>query len=155
MYKRQREHRWAKGIGAAVNLDARGTSGPALMFETGGANAWSIDLYARAVARPVTNSIFYLVYKLLPNDTDFTVFKAAGWQGFNFAFIGMVSRYHTPLDTWANADPASLQDMGEHALSCLQALAGADALNAPAGDAVYFDVFGLSLIHISSEYVSE
>ena len=141
-----REHRWAKGIGAAVNLDARGTSGPALMFETGGANAWSIDLYARAVARPVTNSIFYLVYKLLPNDTDFTVFKAAGWQGFNFAFIGMVSRYHTPLDTWANADPASLQDMGEHALSCLQALAGADALNAPAGDAVYFDVFGRSLL---------
>jgi hypothetical protein len=37
--------------------------------------------------------------------------------------------------------------MGEHALSCLQALAGAAALKAPAGEAVYFDVLGRSLVH--------
>jgi hypothetical protein len=78
-----RDHPWAKQIAAAVNLDARGSAGPALMFETGSANDWSISLYGRAVPRPISNSIFYLVYKLLPNDTDFTVFKAAGYQGFN------------------------------------------------------------------------
>ncbi len=141
-----REHPWAKSIAAAVNLDARGSTGPALMFETGDADAWSIGLYGRAVPRPITNSIFHLVYKLLPNDTDFTVFKAAGYQGFNLALIGMVSRHHTPLDTWANVNPAALQDMGEHALAGLRALAGAPDLKPAAGDAVYFDLFAHTLV---------
>jgi hypothetical protein len=140
-----REHPWAKHIAAAVNLDARGSAGPALMFETGDANAGSITLYAQAVPRPITNSIFYLVYKLLPNDTDFTVFKNAGYQGFNLAFIGMVSRHHTPLDTWANVHSATLQDMGEHALASLHALTAATTLETTAGDAVYFDFFGRTL----------
>jgi len=48
------------------------------MFESGDANSWLMRLFGSAVARPVTNSLFYTVYKLLPNDTDFTVFKAAG-----------------------------------------------------------------------------
>ena len=81
-------HPWAKDVRAAVNLDARGTSGPSVMFETGGANDWAVRLYAQHTARPAASSIFYTVYKALPNDTDFTVFKAAGYEGLNFAFIG-------------------------------------------------------------------
>jgi len=80
----------AAQVKAAVNLEARGTSGPSLMFETGSANAWLMHLYESVVARPFTNSMYYVVYKLLPNDTDFTVFKKAGYQGFNFGFIGNV-----------------------------------------------------------------
>ncbi|HMD58346.1 MAG TPA: M28 family peptidase, partial [Steroidobacteraceae bacterium] len=72
-----REDPWARQVRAAVNLDARGNSGQSFMFETGSANAWLLDLYRRAVSHPATNSVQYLVYKLLPNDTDFTVFKAA------------------------------------------------------------------------------
>ncbi len=94
-----REHALAKQVRAAVNLEARGTSGTSLMFETGTANAWAIGLYGAAVRRPVTNSIYYFGYKQLPNDTDFSVYKAASYQGFNFAYIGDVGRYHSPLDT--------------------------------------------------------
>ena len=90
---------WAKNIGAAVNLEARGTSGPSLMFETGAANAWAVRLYASSVKSPLTSSIFYTLYKRLPNDTDFTVFKAAGYEGMNFAFIGDVVRSTLPLIT--------------------------------------------------------
>jgi hypothetical protein len=48
-------HPWAAGIKAAVNIDNRGTSGPALMFETGSANAWLMDIYARYIShrRPI------------------------------------------------------------------------------------------------------
>ncbi len=67
---------WAKDVRAAVNLEARGTSGPSLMFETGSANYWAVQLYSKFAKRPATNSIFYEAYKQLPNDTDFTVFKA-------------------------------------------------------------------------------
>ncbi|MGB0034869.1 MAG: M20/M25/M40 family metallo-hydrolase [Candidatus Acidiferrales bacterium] len=135
------QHPWAREVAAAVNVDNRGTSGPSLMFETGSANAWAIRLYVKHATHPAASSIFYTAYKQLPNDTDFTVFKAAGYQGVNFAIIGDVEHYHTPLDNFENADPASLQHHGDNALPVLLALANADLANPPQTEAVYFDIF--------------
>src|SRR5579863_1844124 len=140
------EHPLAKHVRAAVNLEARGTSGPSFMFETGAANTWLMHLYQAAIARPLTNSLYYVVYKLLPNDTDFTVFKAAGYQGFNFAYIGNVGRYHTPLDDAANADASSIQHQGDNALAALSALANAPILDPNPGESVFFDGFSRTLI---------
>ena len=140
------QHRWAKEVIAVVNVEARGSSGPSLMFETGSANDWVVRLYTKSVRRPATNSFAYYVYKLLRNDTDFTVFKAAGYQGVNFAFIRDVVHYHTPLDNFQNASPASLQHDGDNALPTLIALANADLANIPQGEAAYFDVFEHAVI---------
>ncbi len=141
-----REHPLAKQVAAAVNMEARGTSGPGMMFETGSANSWLMRLYASAVARPITNSLYHAVYEQLPNDTDFSIFKRAGYQGFNFAIIGNVGRYHTPLDTAANADDRSIQHQGDSALAALTALANSPELHAPVGESVFFDTFARGLI---------
>ncbi len=141
-----RDHPLAKTIDAAVNLEARGSSGASLMFETGSANSWLMSLYRSAIARPITDSVFYVAYKTLQNDTDFSVFKSAGWQGFNFAYIGDVRHYHTPLDNVAHADVRSVQHQGDNALASVLALANSDAGSAPRGDAVYFDLFARALI---------
>jgi Peptidase family M28 len=134
---------WAKDVRAAVNIDTRGSSGPSLMFETGSANAWAVRLYAQHALRPATNSILYTVYKTMPNDTDFTVFKAAGYQGLNFAYVNGVAHYHTPLDNMQNASPASLQHQGDNALPAVVALANSPQLDDPAStEAVYSDIFG-------------
>jgi hypothetical protein len=140
------QHPLSKQVKAAVNLEARGTSGASLMFETGTANTWLMRLYGSAVARPMTNSLYYVVYKQLPNDTDFTVFKAAAYQGFNFAFIGDVGRYHTPLDSVANASPSSIQHQGDNALATLSALANSPTLHPPIAESVFFDGFARGLI---------
>jgi hypothetical protein len=136
-----REHRLAGHVWAAVNMEARGVSGPSLMFETGSANTWLMHLYAAAILKPITNSLCYVVYKMLPNNTDFTVFKAASYQGFNFAFIGDVAHYHTPLDSWANASAGTIQHQGDNALSAVLALANSTELQPAAQDSVFFDVF--------------
>ncbi len=141
-----RGHPLAGRVAAAVNLDARGTSGPSLMFETGSANTWLMKLYASAIARPMTNSLYYVVYKQLENDTDFTVFKNAGYQGFNFAFIDHVGRYHTPLDNVANADAGSIQHQGDNALAAITALADSGNSPPPIAESVFFDVLTKSLI---------
>jgi hypothetical protein len=146
------EHPLSKHVKAAVNLEARGTSGPSFMFETGPANAWLMGIYGSAIARPVTNSLYYVVYKLLPNDTDFTVFKSAAMQGFNFAFVGNVGRYHTPLDSVANADASSIQHQGGNALAVLTALANAPTLRPPGGESVFFDGFARTLIAWPTAY---
>lgn len=147
-----RDHPLSKRVSAAVNVEARGTAGPSLMFETGGANSWLMGLFAAAIARPMTNSLYYVVYKQLDNDTDFTVFKNAGYQGFNFAFIGQVGRYHTPLDTVAHADPSSIQHQGDNALAVLTALAGATNPQPPFAESVFFDVLARRVIAWPSAY---
>ena len=146
-----RAHPLAKQVKAAVNLDARGTSGPSLMFETGSANSWLMRLYASAVSSPMTNSLYYVVYKMLQNDTDFTAFKSAAYQGFNFAYIGHVGRYHTPLDNVANAGADSIQHQGDNALATVSALANTQTLRPPIAESVFFDGLARTLISWRTE----
>jgi len=140
------EHPLAKEVGAVVNLEARGTGGPSLMFETSPGNGPILDLYARSVRRPATNSVYYTIYKTLPNDTDLTVYKHAGLRGLNFAFIQGESRYHTPLDDLDHLDVRTLQHQGENALAMVRAFSGADldALSGP--DDAFFDLFGFATL---------
>jgi hypothetical protein len=140
-------HPWAKEVRVAVNVDNRGTYGPSMMFETGSANDWTIRFYARYVPRPAADSLAYTIYKLLPNDTDFTIFKETGYQGLNFAYVNGVNQYHTPLDNSANVSAGSVQGHGDQMLPLVAALADADFSNWPVGEAVYFTLFGRWLVN--------
>ncbi|HYZ88271.1 MAG TPA: M28 family peptidase, partial [Myxococcales bacterium] len=139
-------HPWARQVGAVVNLEARGTTGPSLMFETSDESGWLIDLFARTSARPASNSIYYTIYKLLPNDTDLTVYKRRGLAGLNFAFIGGETRYHTPRDDFAHANPGSLQHHGDNALGMVRALAQADLDSPPRSELAFFDVLAFGIV---------
>ncbi|MBI4955340.1 MAG: M20/M25/M40 family metallo-hydrolase [Myxococcales bacterium] len=136
-----REHPRARDVRAVVNLEARGTSGPSLMFETGHDDAGLVALYAAAAERPLTSSLFRAVYDRLPNDTDLSVWKRHGYTGLNFAFVGDVVHYHTPADDLAHLDRGSLQHHGDNGLAAVRALADGD-WDTHGGDGVYFDVLG-------------
>lgn len=125
---------------AVINLEARGTSGTSFLFETSDDNAWLVSRLARALPRPSTSSLFYTVYKSLPNDTDFSVLKRRGIPGVNFAFIGSPLHYHTPLDTPGTLSLHTLQHHGENALAAARALADSDLEKPPKGNAVWFSV---------------
>ncbi|HEX4959215.1 MAG TPA: M28 family peptidase [Thermoanaerobaculia bacterium] len=136
----------ADSVGAMVNLEARGTGGPSLMFETSGQDAWLIDAFASRAPRPFTSSLFSTVYHRMPNDTDMTVFQRRGLPGLNFAFIDNPSYYHTPLDNLEHASAATLQHQGDNALAAVRGLAEGDLVAPPAGNAVFFDVLHLFVI---------
>ncbi len=143
------EHPLARTVAGVVNVDSRGSRGPSAMFETSGGNGWIIGLLARNVHHPVTSSLFYEIYRRMPNDTDFTVLKGRA-HGVNFANIAGVERYHTSLDSVANADPRTLQHHGDQVLAMARALASAGPeLDAPQNlghDAVWFDVLALLIL---------
>lgn len=140
------EHPWTGDLGVILNLEARGSKGQSLMFETSQGNAWLIDAYARSVPRPSANSLSYEVYQQLPNDTDLTVFKNAGIPGMNFAFIEEPQHYHTALDNLEELDPRSVQHQGESVLAVVRALAAADLTEPAPGNAAYLDILGLFML---------
>jgi Peptidase family M28 len=134
-------------IRAVVNLEARGAGGPSVMFETGTGNAGLMKLFAQSVAYPVANSLAFEIYKRLPNGTDFTVYRNRGIIGFNFAYVGDASRYHTPQDDLAHLDRDTLQHHGDHAFATVAALANANLAELKTDhDASYFDLFGRYLV---------
>jgi len=141
------QHPLADQVAAVINLEARGTSGPSLMFETSDDSHWLSRLFARTAKRPFTSSLFFEIYRFLPNDTDFTVFRLHGMKGFNFAFIGDVKNYHSGNDNFQTLDRRSLQHHGENALPLLRELANSDIESQSNRPGVYFDVFGYFVIH--------
>ena len=136
------QHPLARDGGVVLNLEARGSSGPAIMFETAAGNAGLTGVYATA-PKPVGTSFAVEVYRLLPNDTDFTPFLRAGFTGFNSAYIDGSALYHAPTDTPAAMNQDSLQHLGGNVLALTRELGGRDlpALRS-AGDATYFPVPG-------------
>ncbi len=134
-------HPWMKQVGAVVNLEARGTSGRSFLFETSPGNAWLIAAFADAAPTPVTSSLLYEIYRLLPNDTDFSVYRRHGLAGVNFAFIGDVAHYHTPLDDLDHLDRGSFQHQGDNALAAVRALGTIDLSDPPTGDSLFLDLF--------------
>jgi hypothetical protein len=116
-------HPIARNVEALVNFEARGTTGPAIMFETSRPNASAIASFE--AARPVANSLTSDFYRLIPNSTDVTVFGGQPWTILNFAVIGNETRYHSAGDTLAALDPRSVLHMGEQALATLTSLGGA------------------------------
>jgi hypothetical protein len=83
------------------------------------------------------------VYRLMPNDTDFTPFRDAGFRGLNTAYIDGAARYHAPTDVPSAMDRDSLQHLGDNAVALARAFGDTDlgALEART-DATYFPVPG-------------
>lgn len=134
------------GIAVVLNVEARGTTGQSLLFQTSEDDAWLLDAYRRT-ARPATSSLYAEIYRRLPNDTDLTVFLESGFAGMNFAYAEGLPRYHTPRDDLQHLNRGSLQHHGENLLSTVRTLDERDDLAAPpAGRAVYTDVAGLFVL---------
>ncbi|MEW6071769.1 MAG: M20/M25/M40 family metallo-hydrolase, partial [Planctomycetota bacterium] len=144
------EHPWCAEIDAVLNFEGRGSRGPVLMFETSEPSGWLVAEWAEAAPHPVGASMMAAVYRRMPNDSDFTVFRERGVPGLNFAFIGGYEAYHTALDTVENLDPASVQHHGETMLALARRLGELDlGAPRPAGELVYFDAVGSRLVRHS------
>ncbi len=136
----------AAHAGFVMNLESRGGGGRAIMFQTGPDNGGVIDLYRRTAVTPESNSLSVFIYKLLPNDTDFTVSLEKGLPGLNYAFIGRQFDYHSPSSTVAALDQGSVQHMGQQVLPTARALAFDPALPGKAPDMTYGTAAGDHLI---------
>jgi hypothetical protein len=128
-----------------INLEARGTSGPSVMFEAGPSSGQLVGSYLGHVSPVSSASYVTAIYKLLPNDTDFSEFRRAGIPGLNFAFGEGLSRYHSPRDDVAHLSQASVQAQGDAAVGVLRGMDGATRV-APAALPGFVDVVHLAVL---------
>lgn len=138
------QHQWAKEVGLVLNFEARGSSGPSYMLmETNKGNAGLVKEFAAAkVTFPVSNSLMYSIYKMLPNDTDLTVFREQGnIQGYNFAFIDDHFNYHTAQDDINHLNKNTLAHQGSYLMPLLNYFSNTNLNTTRASeDYVYFTI---------------
>ena len=137
-----RAHPLARHVGFVINMESRGGGGPAQMFQTGQENGQVVDLFRKTAVKPQASSLIVYIYEHMPNDTDFTVSKAAGVTGLNYAFIGRQFDYHSPTSTADNLDQGSVQHLGTQVLAAARAVANAPSLPGKAPNAVYATTLG-------------
>jgi len=137
------KHPWTKDVGLVLNFEARGTSGPSYMLmETNKGNEALIKEFTKAKpSHPVSNSLMYSIYKMLPNDTDLTVFREQGnIQGFNFAFIDGHFNYHTQQDDVQHLNKNTLAHQGTYIMPLLKYFSNIDLNQTEStADDVYFN----------------
>ncbi len=147
------QHPWAKDIGLVLNFEYRGNRGAFMMFETSQGNGKLIEGLAAAIPFLSATSLFYEVYKRLPNDTDLTVFKQAGIPGMNFAAIEGLTSYHTQLDRPELLDQGTLQNEGDIILNLVKHFGNVPLTDLKTKDRVYFDLPGLGLVHYLESWI--
>lgn len=151
------EHHWAKDVGLALNFEARGSGGPSYtLIETNRGNAKLIEEFTKADPDyPVANSLVYSIYKMLPNDTDLTVFREDGdIEGLNFAFIDDHYDYHTVRDNFERLDRNTLAHQGSYLMPLLSYFANSDLNNLKSlDDSVYFNVPFFKLVSYPFEWI--
>ncbi|MFT6732950.1 MAG: hypothetical protein ACJAS9_001135 [Polaribacter sp.] len=139
------QHPVAKQLKLAINVEARGSKGSSVMFETGENSGWLVKEYLDQSPKVLSSSLFYEVYKSLPNDTDLTIFKKHGLQGLNFAHAEKLTHYHTPLDNLANLELGTIQHHGDNVWRILQTIKDQN-INTPSlaeNNLVYTDILGM------------
>ena len=102
-------------VGMIINIEGRGPWGPALLFETCAGSSRIMDLYAGSAKSPFTYSLTTVVYRIMPNFTDFTIVKDH-IPGMNFSTITDVNHYHTDLDNFSNVSAKTVQHYGAQIL---------------------------------------
>lgn len=152
-----KNHKLIDNVGLVLNFEARGSGGPSYMLmETNGMNSKLISEFANANPRfPAANSLMYSIYKMLPNDTDLTVFREqANINGFNFAFIGDHFDYHTSLDTYERLDRNTLLHQADYFMSMVNHFSKSDLSKLDSDvDYVYSNFPFLKLIYFSNSWI--
>ena len=147
----------AKNIGLVINYEARGSGGPSYMLmETNGKNSQLLTEFIKAKPNyPVANSLMYSIYKMLPNDTDLTIFREYGdINGLNFAFIGDHFDYHTEQDSFERLDIETLIHQADYFTTTLNYFAYSDLSNLNSEvDQVYTNFPFVTLLHFPFSWI--
>jgi hypothetical protein len=151
------KHLWAKDVGFAINMEARGTEGPSFtLVETNGGNANMMDVYSKVGLKyPLGTSLFYSIYKRMPNDGDSRILREKlDVDGFLFAFIDGHYNYHSRGDNFNNLSLKSVQHQGSYLLPLIDAFANTDLSQLKTDkDVVFFNVPVWGMIKYSYKLV--
>ena len=136
----------AANLRAYVNVEAAGSDGSAVLFQTGPGNGWLTSAWSTSAPHPRGGSFGIEIYRRLPNDTDFTILARNNFPGLNLAAVDDGYSYHTARDTPERLTSRSLRMTGENVVAIATMLDGIDITKRERWEATYFDIGRVSAL---------
>ncbi len=151
------EHPWAKDVKLAINFEASGSRGAAVMYITSRNNQRLISEFVKAVPYPRMTSFSTAFWGLLPGaqiGCDLEEYLAQGSSGVGFYYSGDTPAYHTLRDNVTEIDRRSIQHNGSYSLSLLKHFGNLDLKTLKATqNAVYFNILPNVVVHYPESQV--
>ncbi|KAL2611174.1 hypothetical protein R1flu_022866 [Riccia fluitans] len=155
-------HKWRASVGAVINVEAAGASGPDLVVQSG-PGSWPSRVYYESAVHPMANSVAQDIFPLIPGDTDYRIFSQdfGDIPGLDILFVLKGTVYHTPYDKPEAMVPGSLQARGDNLVALVKGFTNAPELKGAAARAeekktsahkpaerrpVFFDIWGTFMV---------
>lgn len=116
-----------ENVSFVINLEARGNSGPVIMFQINEKNDRVLKLYKNA-NYPMTSSLITDLF-MESGRSDFLNMKKNGLVGINLTTLDKVEYYHTPEDSYENINKKSLLHYGDQVLPIVKEFIYSDKYN--------------------------
>jgi hypothetical protein len=125
-------------IGLVLCFDARPGNAPLTLRQTTHDDAWLVKELSR-IDPPMYAGSWTNPEERTDEDTDFTVFAATGYIGFEIENDSAGSRYHTPRDTVEAISPDLVQSYGDSIIGMARHFGNLDLSTIQSGeDRIYF-----------------
>ncbi|KAH8297368.1 hypothetical protein KR044_010979, partial [Drosophila immigrans] len=152
------QHKWAANCKAVINLDAAGSGGREILFQTGPSHPWLANYYKKGAKHPFATTLAEEIFQagLIPSDTDYRIFVQYGdIPGLDFGQLTNGYVYHTKYDRIEVIPRGAIQNTGDNILGLVRGLANAPELHDTSvyktGHAVFFDLLGLYFVSYSED----
>ncbi|KAH8384735.1 hypothetical protein KR093_007119, partial [Drosophila rubida] len=152
------QHKWARNCKAVINLDAAGSGGREILFQTGPSHPWLANYYKKSAKHPFATTLAEEIFQagLINSDTDYRIFVQYGdIPGLDFGQLINGFVYHTKYDRIEVIPRGAIQNTGHNILGLVRALANAPEMHDTSvyktGHSVFFDVLGLYFVNYSED----
>lgn len=151
------QHPLADTVRLAINFEAQGSGGPAILYATSDNSGWLVGEYLDVAPNPTAWSLLPAISKLFPAarlDCDLGEYTDNGAMGLGFVFASDTSAYHTVRDNVDVIDPGSIQQEGDNTLATVRHFGNVDLAQTPEfGERVFFNVAPGVVAHYPAGYV--
>jgi hypothetical protein len=137
------DHPWAADVRIAINFEAQGTGGPAMLYATSDEDGWLTGEYLAVAPAPSAYSLLPELVRALPGRLacDLEDYLLNGSAGLGFVIADDTAAYHTVRDSVANIDRGSVQQEGDNTLAAVRHFGRLDLTEVPrSANRVYFTI---------------
>ena len=144
------DHPWAQDVRIAINFEAQGSGGPAMLYATSDEDGWLTGEYLSVAPEASAYSLLPELVKSLPGRLacDLEDYLIKGAAGLGFVIADDTTDYHTATDTVTNVDQGSIQQEGDNTLAAVRHFGNLDLTEVPREtNRVYFTILPGVTIH--------
>ncbi len=151
------DHPWASEVRLAINFEAQGSGGPAILYATSDENGWLTEQYFQIAPEGSGYSLLPEIVRGLPGmrlACDLEDYLLNGSDGLGFVFASDTPAYHSERDNVANIDRGTIQQEGENTLAVVRHFGAGNLAEMPrTSNRVFFNLLPGVVLHYGGGWV--